>query len=342
MKRIRKLSLAIPIYNEEQTLPLLRKELESSVKRLRVEDELEVEVILVDDGSQDASYSYMVNWADQDPNLKVIKLSRNFGHQVALTAGMDAATGDAVVSLDGDLQDPPEVIRELIQKAEEGFDVVYARREEREGESFFKKSTAWLFYRMMKTMIHRELPEDAGDFRLITGEALEAYRSLREKHRFLRGLSTWIGFRQASVLYKRPARQAGETKYPTHKMLRLAWNAATSFSTLPLTIVTVWGSIVSGFGLLYLLYAISRHIFVGDTVQGWSTIVVLLCLIGGSILMGLGVVGSYVGKIYEEVKDRPLYFVQTRLNFDEEASLDYHHSEQGVHVSRFVGFGHRS
>lgn len=341
MKRLQSLSLVIPIYNEEETLPLLSRELEGTVKRLRVERDLAVECILVDDGSVDGSYAYLENWARRDTSVKVLKLSRNFGHQLALTAGLDAANGDAVVSLDGDLQDPPEVIFDMLDRVEdEGLDVVYARREEREGETLFKRGTAWLFYRLMKKLIHRELPEDSGDFRLITGEALAAYRSLRERHRFLRGLSTWIGFRQGSVSYRRPARAAGETKYPTSRMLRLAWNATTSFSTLPLSVVTAWGTLVSAFGLGYLVYAVGRHLIVGDTVPGWSTLVVLLCLIGGSVLVGLGIVGSYVGKIYEEVKQRPLYLVQTRLNFNPETAVELDDSREGVDVSRLVGTRH--
>lgn len=307
------LSIVLPVYNEEETLPLLRTRLTDVAAALRQEKGIAVEIVLVDDGSRDLSPFVLETWAQADPAVTVLRLSRNFGHQAAITAGLDAAKGDAVIMMDADLQDPPEVIPRLIEKCLEGHPVVYARRSTRTGETVFKRVTAWLFYRLMRRLVHRELPEDVGDFRLVSGAALVSLRRLRESHRFIRGLSTWIGFRQAEVLYQRPPRAAGETKFSTLKMLSFAWNAAVSFSTLPLRLVALWGTAVSLFGLAYLGYTLYHYFVHRDTVPGWATLIVLLCLIGGSILVSLGILGSYVGKIFEEVKGRPLYIVDSVL-----------------------------
>jgi polyisoprenyl-phosphate glycosyltransferase len=255
---MKRLSIVLPVFNEVETLPLLFERLGLVMRRIRDERGIEVEAVLVDDGSRDGSTNLLTLWSEREPGVRAVILSRNFGHQAALTAGMDAATGDAVVTMDADLQDPPEVIPGLLDKAREGYDVVYARRTERKGESLWKRGTAWLFYRLMRRLIHRNLPEDVGDFRLVAGPALRALRSLREHHRFIRGLSAWIGFRCAEVPYERPARAAGTTKFSTARMMRLAWDAAISFSTLPLRLVAIWGTFISLFGFSYLVYTVYR------------------------------------------------------------------------------------
>jgi polyisoprenyl-phosphate glycosyltransferase len=332
------LSIVIPVYNEEESLPHLRRRLGAVVEAIRRERALAVEVLLVDDGSVDGSRRFLEEWAVADPALRVLRLSRNFGHQAALTAGLDAARGDGVVLLDADLQDPPEVIPRLLDRAAEGYDVVYAQRTARAGEGLYKRATAWLFYRLMKGLVHRDLPADTGDFRLITGRALDAVRGLRERHRFLRGLSVWIGFRQAAVPYAREARAAGHTKFSTLKMLRFAWDAGASFTTLPLKLVALWGTLVSLFGLLYLVYTIYRYFVYQDTVKGWPSLIVLLCVIGGSILISLGILGSYVGKVFEEVKGRPLYIVERAAGAKEDR--DDQHLAERVDVPRRVGVEH--
>lgn len=307
------LSIVLPVYNEQETLPLLRRRLTDVAEALRQEKALAVEIVLVDDGSRDLTPNILESWAQADPAVTVLRLSRNFGHQAAITAGLDAARGDTVIMMDADLQDPPEVIPRLVERCLDGNLVVYARRTTRKGETVFKRLSAWLFYRLMRRLVDRELPQDVGDFRLVSGAALASLRRMRERHRFIRGLSTWIGFRQAEVLYRRPARAAGETKFSTLKMLGFAWNAAVSFSTLPLRLVALWGTAVSLFGIAYLGYTLYHYFVYRDTVPGWATLIVLLCLIGGSILVSLGILGSYVGKIFEEVKGRPLYIVDSVL-----------------------------
>jgi len=334
------LSIVLPVFNEEETLPLLRERLTAVVGRLEVERRLRVDVILVDDGSADASPQFLAGWAAQDSRIRVLTLSRNFGHQAALTAGLDAARGDAVVTMDADLQDPPEVIPQLLEKAAEGHEVVHARRESRAGEGPFKRGTAWLFYRFMKRFVHRDLPEDTGDFRLLAGKALQAIRQMRERHRFLRGMSAWIGFRQAEVRYPRSARTAGRTKFSPLKMMAFAWDAAVSFSSLPMKLVALWGTCVSAFGLVYLLYTVYHYFIHRDTVPGWATLIVLHCVIGGSILVGLGVVGSYVGKIFEELKARPIYIVRNTAISSVEEALGEERRGERVEIPRYVGVEH--
>jgi glycosyltransferase involved in cell wall biosynthesis len=334
---MKRLSIVLPVFNEVETLPLLCERLGLVMRRIRAERGLEVEVVLVDDGSTDGSTNLLALWAEEESDVRAVILSRNFGHQAALTAGMDAATGDAVVTMDADLQDPPEVIPRLLDKAREGYDLVYARRTERKGESVFKRGTAWLFYRLMRRLIHPDLPEDVGDFRLVAGPALRALRSLREHHRFLRGLSAWIGFRSVEVPYERPARAAGRTKFSTARMVRLAWDAAISFSTLPLRLVAVWGTFISLFGFAYLGYTVYRYFVYKDTVPGWATLTVLVCLTGGSILVSLGIIGSYIGKIFEETKARPLYIIESAAGRGAEKPDERIRPGEGDAVPRRVG-----
>ena len=305
-----KLSLVIPMYNEEPVVPHLREALERFMNELPCS----TEVLLVNDGSSDGTLALIAEWARQDPRVKVIHFSRNFGHQYACTAGLDYATGDAVVVLDADLQHPLHVIHTMIERYCEGYDVAYAAGLVREGESWFKRFTAWAFYRLMRSMVYKSLPADAGDFRLISKDCLDGLRQMRETHRFLRGMVAWIGYSQIAVPYERAARVAGHSKYPLRKMLSFAWTAATSFSVLPLRISTFMGLIVSVFGLIEAARAILAHFMHWYTVTGWTSLIVTICVIGGSLLISIGILGEYMGKIYEETKGRPMYVVARTLN----------------------------
>jgi polyisoprenyl-phosphate glycosyltransferase len=307
-----KLSLVIPMYNEEAVVPFLRQALEQFVTEIPSE----TEVILVNDGSCDSTLARISSWAAEDLRVKVVHFSRNFGHQGACAAGLDFSSGDAVVLLDADLQDPLQVIHEMIRRYCEGYDVAYAARIRRSGETWFKRASAWLFYRLMRGLVYKGLPADAGDFRLISRECLDGLQQMRETHRFLRGMVAWVGYAQIAVPYERAARVAGETKYPLHKMLSFAWTAATSFSILPLRISMIMGFIVTLFGIEEAARAILAHIFHWYTVTGWSSLIVTVCVIGGTLLISIGVLGEYVGKLYEQSKGRPLYLVARTLNLE--------------------------
>ena len=304
------LSIVIPLYNEEPVISLLQSSLESLIRKLPCG----VEVVLVDDGSGDGTFAKISQWAAEDPDVKILALSRNFGHQCASTAGLDYASGQAIVLMDADLQDPPELILPMLEKYCDGYDVVYAHRVAREGEGPFKRITAWAFYRFMRLVIHRDLPVDVGDYRLLSRPCLNALRRLRETHRFLRGMVAWVGFPQTAVPFRRPARTAGQTKYPLRKMLAFAIDAALSFSAFPLKVLFVAGFIMAAAGFAYGMYAICRVLLGLYMVPGWTSLMVAQCIIGGSILMGLGMVGSYVARIFEEVKGRPLYIVARSIN----------------------------
>jgi dolichol-phosphate mannosyltransferase len=304
------LSLVIPIYNEEELIPHLR----SAIDAWRAGLPYQIELVLVNDGSTDQSWRYLEEWALSDASLKAVNLSRNFGHQAAVSAGLHFATGDAIVILDADLQDPLEVIPEMVERYHQGFDVVYGQRESREGETAFKLFTAWVFYRAMRYLVWEALPPDTGDYRLVSRRCLDAVLQMGEVHRFLRGMFAWAGFRQTAVKYHRRKREYGRSKYPLVQMLKFAWNAALSFSIVPIRAISTSGVLVAAFGLLYGLYSVVRYFFLRDAVPGWTTIVVLLGIIGGMILVGLGIVGEYIGRIYEEVKHRPIYIVQECVN----------------------------
>jgi glycosyltransferase involved in cell wall biosynthesis len=303
------LSIVIAVYNEEEVLPLLRKRLTEFVNTLGCQ----TEIILVNDGSADGSLGYLIEWAESDARVKVLNLARNFGHQSAVTAGLDHASGDAVVVMDADLQDPPEVIEAMLSEYANGYDVVYGRRISRAGETTFKRFTAWLFYRLMRILVHRDLPADVGDFRLVSRPCLNALLSMRETHRFLRGMIAWVGFPQTSVPYARDTRAAGQTKYPLHKMLRLAWTAAVSFSPTPLRLSSVLGVLIASLGMLQAVNAVARKLLNLYVVPGWSSVIVVTCLIGGSILISIGVLGEYVGRIFEASKERPLYIIASKV-----------------------------
>jgi dolichol-phosphate mannosyltransferase len=303
-------SLVIPVFNEAEVLPLLRERLSEFMNHLPAA----AEVILVNDGSSDRTVEVLLDWVEQDERITVINLARNFGHQAAVTAGLDHATGDATVIMDADLQDPPEVIYEMLVEYCRGYDVVYGKRTARRGESFFKKWSAWAFYRAMRMIIHHGLPADVGDFRLISRRCLNAVTSMRETHRFLRGMISWVGFPQTEVTYTREPRAAGATKYPILKMLKFAWTAAISFSPLPLRLSFGLGVLLALVGITQAINALVRTALGLYTVPGWTSLLVVVCLIGSAILISIGVLGEYVGRIFEESKGRPLYIVAESVN----------------------------
>lgn len=307
-------TIIAPIYNEIENLPNLYA---------RVQEVLDTtgepwELILVDDGSRDGSTEVIRKLAEADSRVRPVIFARNFGHQIAVTAGLDYSRGDSVVIIDADLQDPPEVILELIAKWREGYEVVYAVRAEREGESWFKLFTASLFYRLIYRITDVKIPLDTGDFRLLDRKVVNVMNQMREHHRFLRGMSSWVGFKQVGVNYKRAARVAGETKYPFKKMLKLAINAITGFSYVPLQIATYLGFIAAGLSLVVIpvviiLRATGSQAFIGQA----STLLAVLFL-GGVQLISLGILGEYIGRVYDEVKGRPLYVVSQAPQKDEE------------------------
>jgi len=317
------LSLVVPAYNEEAVVPDLRRQMTAFIDSLPVE----AEVILVDDGSSDRTLELLVDWSHADERIKVLGLARNFGHQAAVTAGLDAAAGDAAVILDADLQDPLTAINDMLAEYRRGYDVVYGQRISRDGETVFKRATAWLFYRFMRSFIHKDLPPDAGDFRLISRPCLDALKSMRETHRFLRGMTAWVGFPQTAVKYHRQARIAGQSKYPFWKMARFAWTAAISFSPAPLRLSLAGGMVVAVASLGYLLYAVARALFWHDTAKGWPSLVAVVCLIGGAILVSIGILGEYVGRIFEESKGRPLYIISSTANYRSKKNVDESSSE---------------
>ena len=306
------LSLVFPIYNESAVLPYLR----TALAQFMSEVQGETEVILVNDGSRDSTLAQIAEWAREDTRFKVINLSRNFGHQSAATAGLDYAGGDAVVLLDSDLQDPLPVVHGMIALYCDGYDVVYGQRISRQGESVFKRLSAWIFYRLMSNLVYKDLPVDTGDFRLVSNNCLNGLRQLRETHRFLRGMVAWVGYPQIGIAYERAPRVAGETKYPLRKMLKFAWTAATSFSALPLQ-ASVWlGLAATLIGFEEAVRATLAHIFRWYAVPGWSSLTVLVSLLGGATLMSIGIVGEYIAKIYEQVKNRPVYLVARTINVE--------------------------
>ncbi len=298
-------SIIAPVYNEKESLKVLVTRI-SEVMDTTLEP---WELVLVDDGSQDGSTDIIREMAEQDVRVRAVIFARNFGHQVAVTAGMDYSRGDAVVIIDADLQDPPEVILEMIARWREGYQVVYAVRAEREGESWFKKFTASLFYRMIAKITDVKIPLDTGDFRLVDRKVVNVMGTMREKHRFLRGMSSWIGFKQIGVSYRRAARYAGETKYPFRKMLKLALNAVTSFSYFPLQLATYVGFISAGISIIAIPVVIIMRVVGGQAFIGQATTLIAVLFLGGVQLISLGILGEYIGRIYDEVKGRPLYIV---------------------------------
>lgn len=303
-----KYSIVAPVFNEEETLPHFYK---------RVVDVMEgigepFELVLINDGSSDGSFLNMQDLHRRDPRVIVIDFSRNFGHQIAISAGLDYARGEAVIIIDSDLQDPPEVISDLIQHWKDGAEVVYAQRSRRKGETRFKLMTAAAFYRLITRITSINIPRDTGDFRLLDRSVVDALVKMREHHRFMRGLSVWVGFRQEAVLYERQERFAGTTKYPLRKMIRFSLDAITSFSHVPLELATSFGFILAAISLIGILVAAALRIFTGAIIGQASTLILVLFL-GGIQLIFLGIIGEYLGRIYDEVRARPLYIVRRVL-----------------------------
>lgn len=272
----------------------------------------EVEVVLVDDGSRDKTWKMIQELAQRDSRLRAIKLSRNFGHQLALTCGLDRCMGEVILIIDADLQDPPELLMPMLEKMKEGYDVVYGVRRRREGESASKRFFAFAFYRLLSRVTGVAIPADTGDFRLMTRRALNTLLQLRERHRFVRGMVSWIGYRQAPLPYDRPQRFAGETKYPFRKSLRLAFDAITSFSTQPLRLASYLGLGVSGFAFVYIVVVVVLKLF-GVNFPGYTSLMASILLLGGVQLVVLGIVGEYVGRIFEQGQNRPLYIVDDEV-----------------------------
>ncbi len=308
-------SIVAPCFNEEVVL----HELYRRICQVMDQTGEPWELVLVNDGSRDRTPEIMRELHAADPRVKVVDLARNFGHQIAVTAGLDYARGDAVVIIDADLQDPPEVILQMIDRWKEGYEVVYAVRTERKGESWFKEFTAKLFYRIIYRITDVDIPLDTGDFRLMDRKAVEAIKRMRERHRFIRGMTSWVGFRQTGVHYVRERRFAGETHYPFRKMLKFALDAITGFSYLPLQLATYLGFTIAGLSGVAALLVVYARLFMGTApFYGQATTLVTVLFLGGVQLITLGIIGEYLGRIYDEVKGRPLYLVREVLGFDEE------------------------
>lgn len=306
------ISVIAPVYNEQDLLGAFCREM------ARVLDEIGEpwEIILVNDGSRDGTLDIMRAEHARDPRIKGLSFSKNFGGQIAITAGLDRAQGDAVVVIDADLQDPPDVVKDLVARWREGYQVVYAQRESRAGETFFKRLTAAVYYRLIRRVASVDIPLDTGEFRLLDRKAADALRSIREQHRYLRGLAAWIGFRTIAVPYNRAARTAGETKYTFSKMVRLAVDGITNFSYLPLQLATYAGFLVAGISLVGILVAIAVRLFLGHELTGQTTTLVSVLFLGGIQLIFLGILGEYLGRIYDEVKRRPLYIVSEAFGLE--------------------------
>lgn len=303
-------SIVAPIFNEEETLPHFYARIIQVMEGLGEPFEL----ILVNDGSRDTSYKVMKGLYEQDPRVHIIDFSRNFGHQIAISAGLDYARGKAVVVIDSDLQDPPEVIPDLIARWKDGAEVVYAQRTSRVGETKFKLITASLFYRLIDRITSVHIPRNVGDFRLMDRAVVDTLIQLREHHRFMRGLSSWVGFRQEAVMYDRHERFAGSTKYPLVKMISFSLDAITSFSHLPLQLAATLGFILAGISLLGIVIAAFLRL-VTDAIVGQASTLILVLFLGGIQLIFLGIIGEYLGRIYDEVRARPLYIVHHELGF---------------------------
>jgi dolichol-phosphate mannosyltransferase len=304
-------SIIVPVFNEEAVIPVLLHQLDALIGRL----DGAAEIIIVDDGSTDSSSIVLRERAKSDSRYRYIGLTRNFGHQIAITAGLDAARGDAVIVMDADLQDPPEVVERMIARWKDGFDVVYARRVSRDSENAFKRLTSSLFYRVLRRMSSVDIPQDVGDFRLVDRRVLDMFRAMPEQDRFVRGMFAWLGFRQASVDFHRPARAAGTTKYPLWKMARLAVNGLIGFSDAPLRAAIWLGLAVSAFAMVFGLYAIARYLE-SAVIPGWTSTIVIVSFFSGINLMVSGVIGLYIGRIHAEVKRRPLYVVDQDIGMD--------------------------
>ncbi len=313
------LSIVVPVYNEQEVIDETFRRLSAVFKDFF----MKVEYIFINDGSKDNTYFKLKEIASRNPEVRVINFARNFGHQIAITAGMDYAKGDAIVIIDADLQDPPEVILEMVDKWKEGYEVVYGKRLHRDGETFFKKVTAKTFYRFLDSMTDVKLPVDVGDFRLIDRKVCDAMKCLPERSRYVRGLVSWVGFKQTSVEYHREKRFAGETKYPLKKMLKLAGDGIFSFSYKPLKLATFIGMLVSICSFIYLVVVLIQRFVKNDVVSGWASSIAVTLFLNGVMLIVIGIMGEYVGRIYEEVKARPLYIIGELMGFEEQKKKEF-------------------
>ena len=300
------LSVIIPIYNEEENIRLLHQRLTKVLNAMGSSYEL----IFVNDGSVDQSMQMVMDLAKAENNIKFIDLSRNFGHQIAVMAGLDHAQGEASIIIDADLQDPPELIPEMVAKWKEGYEVVYAKRKSRKGESAMKKWTAKLFYRILRKLTDFDIPVDVGDFRIIDQKIVEVLRNMPERSKYLRGQIAWVGFNQTYVTYNREERHAGETGYSIKKMLDLAMNAVTGFSEAPLRLVTYMGIMVTVFSLLTMMYTLISRLLTDSYVEGWASLMVSILFLGGVQMIAIGILGEYIGRIYRDIRQRPLYIVK--------------------------------
>ncbi|WP_255988272.1 glycosyltransferase family 2 protein [Chitinolyticbacter albus] len=306
------LSIVVPCYNEEEVIGETMKRLNAFCAELT---DLDVELIFIDDGSRDRTRALLRSFADEDARIRVVGFARNFGHQTAVTAGIDAARGDAVVLIDADLQDPPEVVHQMIAKWREGYDVVYGVRTERPGESAFKLATARAFYRVLNKLSDVPIPLDTGDFRLMSRHVVDSLVAMPERDRFVRGMVSWVGFKQTALPYRRAERFAGESKYPLRKMLKFATDGILSFSTKPLQMSIGLGMSAASLALAGILYALVLRIFTNQWVEGWTALMIAVLFIGGVQLICVGILGEYIGRIYNEVKHRPLYVVQEYIGY---------------------------
>ncbi|MDR1559901.1 MAG: glycosyltransferase family 2 protein [Clostridiales bacterium] len=306
-------SVIVPAYNEQEVIEESYKRLSAVMKELNEPYEL----IFIDDGSRDNTARILAGICEEDKNVKLLRFSRNFGHMPAITAGMDYARGSAVLVIDADLQDPPELFPKMIEKWREGYDVVYGKRSERKGETAFKKLTAGMYYRFLRRMTDVDLPVDTGEFRLIDRKVCDVIKHIKEKNRYIRGLVSWVGFKQTAVEYVREKRFAGETKYPLGKMIKLAMNGITAFSYKPLKLATHLGLGISALSFLYLLIVLYQRLFTNSTAEGWASMVAIVLFSQGIVLIVLGLMGEYIGRIFEEIKDRPIYIIDEILNSEQ-------------------------
>ena len=299
------ISIVVPLYNEEKNIRLMHDRLVSSILKITSN----FEIIYVNDGSKDNSFLELLKLSNEDERVKYINFSRNFGHQIAVTAGLEYSKGAAVVIIDGDLQDPPEVIPEMYALYKEGFEVVYGQRLIRKGESFLKKITAKYFYRILKKITNINIPVDTGDFRLIDRKIVNDLKNMPEQNKFLRGQIAWLGYRQTSIFFERDERKFGETGYPFSKMLKFALDGITGFSDVPLQFVTKTGIFISFISFLVILYAIFSHFILERTITGWTSLIISSMFIGGVQLISVGIIGEYISRINKNVQNRPLYIV---------------------------------
>ena len=309
-----KLSIVIPIYNEEENIDSLINRLRTVVAQMQIS----CEYIFVNDGSKDHSFQLIKNLALADPAVKYIDVSRNFGHQIAVSAGLDLAAGDRVAIIDADLQDPPELIIEMFAKMDQGYEVVYAKRNNRNGESWLKKFTAKVFYRILKSITSVKIPVDTGDFRIIDRKVVNVLNQMPEHNKFLRGQISWIGFKQTYVEYNRNVRQAGSTGYTYKKMIRLALDGITSFSNFPLKVASICGFVVSGIAFIVMIYALYSRYIIKDYVEGWTSTIISVLFLGGIQLISIGIIGEYISRLSENARNRPLYIIN-ETNIKKEA-----------------------